>query len=305
MNNLLSICIQTFNRAQVLGGCLENLIPQVQKHSIPIYISDNASTDDTAEVVKIFQGRYPHIFYACNPQNLGPDANTACVLRLSGTRYSWLFGDKYRLVPGAIDMVLDKLKSADYDLLIVNTAHTFDRKNNRTTRKRVRDLAGSKVYHNANQLLAELGWHMTMVSSLICSRSLIEGGQFEKYDGTNFVQIGVIFSYLAGKDISVCWLDDPLVYGAQVAISWTSRTFEIFAKNWVGVIQSLPDFYPDSVKKKCILDHGEKAEVFTLAGFFRLKSQKAFNPGIFKEYQSYFPLISRVPPWLIRLIAVS
>ena len=53
MNELLSICIPTYNRSQYLLQTLEAFLPQVIPHQIPIYVSDNGSTDKTISIITI------------------------------------------------------------------------------------------------------------------------------------------------------------------------------------------------------------------------------------------------------------
>ena len=56
-NKQLSIVIPTYNRADFLDYSLKLHIPIVKKYNICIYISDNASTDNTKEVInKLVKG---------------------------------------------------------------------------------------------------------------------------------------------------------------------------------------------------------------------------------------------------------
>ena len=59
---LLSICIPTYNRAEYLVGALENIISDPAfDERVEIVISDNASTDDTENVVGYFIKLYSNI----------------------------------------------------------------------------------------------------------------------------------------------------------------------------------------------------------------------------------------------------
>ena len=66
MNNLISICIPTYNRESLLKESLVKLISQIREFSIAIYISDNSSSDNTEEVVKELSNNYKYIFYHKN-----------------------------------------------------------------------------------------------------------------------------------------------------------------------------------------------------------------------------------------------
>ena len=55
---LLSICITTYNRANYLGDCLSSIVEQFDNRElidqIEIMISDNASADNTTDIIKGF-----------------------------------------------------------------------------------------------------------------------------------------------------------------------------------------------------------------------------------------------------------
>ena len=75
--SLLSICIPTYNRAKILEVTLKRIIGQINeldnRNLVSLFISDNASTDNTQEVVQRFARQEVHIEYHCNEKNLGPD----------------------------------------------------------------------------------------------------------------------------------------------------------------------------------------------------------------------------------------
>lgn len=59
---LLSLCIPTYNRAEILAQCLERHMEAIDdERDIEIVISDNASTDNTREVVADFIERHGDI----------------------------------------------------------------------------------------------------------------------------------------------------------------------------------------------------------------------------------------------------
>ena len=62
-NSLLTIIIPTYNRCNDLEICLSYVIPQVKqyKDKVHIYISDNASTDNTSNLVQKYINNYPDI----------------------------------------------------------------------------------------------------------------------------------------------------------------------------------------------------------------------------------------------------
>jgi glycosyltransferase involved in cell wall biosynthesis len=72
---LLSICIPTYNRAEYLKKSIESIVCQDEfktKH-VEIVISDNASTDNTGDVVKEYTNKYDNIYYYRNKENIRND----------------------------------------------------------------------------------------------------------------------------------------------------------------------------------------------------------------------------------------
>ena len=79
---LVSVCIPTYNDARFLPQALASILAQSYPH-IEIVVGDDASTDDTADVVARFSDA--RISYLRNERNLGQFTNVnACIRRSSG-----------------------------------------------------------------------------------------------------------------------------------------------------------------------------------------------------------------------------
>lgn len=91
---LLSICVPTFNRAPLLRLLLASLVREAYGlgDRLEIVVSDNASTDDTPDVVASVQADLP-LKYSRNPTNLGVAANIDAVVGLAAGTYCWIVGD--------------------------------------------------------------------------------------------------------------------------------------------------------------------------------------------------------------------
>lgn len=125
MPELLSICIPTFNRTAYLSDLLELLAPELAETPgaadlVRIYISDNASTDDTRELVDRFARRWP-VVYNCNPVNIGADRNFAQMIARAQGAYFWLLGDDELIVRGCLARLLELLKPSAHHLVILKT----------------------------------------------------------------------------------------------------------------------------------------------------------------------------------------
>ena len=78
MNPLLSISIPTWNRAKFLAISLESFLDQmkgINPEKVELFVSDNCSDDNTAEVVKSYIDKGLPITYNKNEENIGASRN--------------------------------------------------------------------------------------------------------------------------------------------------------------------------------------------------------------------------------------
>lgn len=103
----LSICIPTYNRADLLGELLASIVSQIDPKTVEIAISDNGSVDHTQQVVERFIESGANIKYARAETNLGADRNYLNSVRIATGEYCWLFGSDDLMPPGAIFHILN------------------------------------------------------------------------------------------------------------------------------------------------------------------------------------------------------
>ena len=111
---LLSIAIPTFNRASYLSELLVN-IEQTCKEwtdNIEIVISDNASGDNTRQVVDAFMHRSGFsVVYHRNDKNIGVSANLIGLYSLCCGQYFLFIGDDDRLYRYGISCLMQTLRN--------------------------------------------------------------------------------------------------------------------------------------------------------------------------------------------------
>lgn len=113
---LLSICIPTFNRAQYLEECLSSINIDGNTGDVEVVVSDNASTDDTVEVLKAFEGKLP-LRWMVQQENIGAERNFHSLIHFAKGRYCWLLGSDDCLKHDSIPVVLQALQSRSPDIL--------------------------------------------------------------------------------------------------------------------------------------------------------------------------------------------
>jgi glycosyltransferase involved in cell wall biosynthesis len=115
MKPLLSICIPTYNRAHYLKECLDSIVCQFDdenvKDNVEIVVSDNASEDNTQQLLKEYQKKFNNIRYFKNKENLGFDKNVDNVLTLATGKFCWTLSDEEILEKDSLSTVLEIIRS--------------------------------------------------------------------------------------------------------------------------------------------------------------------------------------------------
>ena len=124
-----TIIIPTYNRCEMLKESLEMVLPQVRKwkDDVRLYVSDNASTDDTQELVKHFlQSDSDILQYYRQSENIGGQANFRHAVKNVQSKYVCLIGDDDVVFPNYVETIVSLLKShpdvgmINYNVMSVN-----------------------------------------------------------------------------------------------------------------------------------------------------------------------------------------
>lgn len=174
MENILSICILTYNRAKLLQQCLESLLSQVKLDAeIEVLVSDNASTDNTNFAVKEIQKSYPDLKYYCNNENIGFDGNVvACITRATG-KYIFFMSDDDILLPGTVHKVQEYIKS--YNPSCLSVGHYSFLKDDCSVRGKIFYPSQDKIYESGMEFFdfAGLGFISGLVLRLEYAKQFI------------------------------------------------------------------------------------------------------------------------------------
>jgi glycosyltransferase involved in cell wall biosynthesis len=103
----VTVGIPTRNRAQLLRQAIESVLAQSHR-SFRLVISDNASEDATADVVRAF--RDPRIVYSPVQTNVGRAENFNRLVALADTDFVLLLGDDDKLHPDHLARTLEALE---------------------------------------------------------------------------------------------------------------------------------------------------------------------------------------------------
>lgn len=79
---LVSIILPTYNGEKYVRDTIQSLVSQTYKN-IELVISDDGSTDSTADIIQEYAEKYPFIKVNISPKNLGIAANYNLAVRMA------------------------------------------------------------------------------------------------------------------------------------------------------------------------------------------------------------------------------
>ena len=206
---LLSICIPTYNRADILKKSLESIVSQeefLDGNEVEVVISDNCSSDNTPEVAQDFVKKFGHkIKYFRNKENI-ENRNFALVLSQGNGEFLKICNDTLIYQPNSLKYLLHCVREYQKD-------------------KKVLFFFNSKKDKNINcQSLDDFVTNVSFMSTWIGGFGIWKSdikylSYMEKYANTYLSQVAVLMKMLEQKGGSVlcvqkfCELAHPSVSG--------------------------------------------------------------------------------------------
>jgi glycosyltransferase involved in cell wall biosynthesis len=245
---LLTIAIPTYNRSKFLAellSCLE--IELIGQTLVELLIVDNASPDDTQQVVDEFARRGLAMQYVRNVTNVGPDKNFERCFEMALGRHFLLFGDDDCLVPGALAKIVSLLKTHDPDIMYLSSySFSIDAR----AEFKGDSLGRSyRVLTDPLQFARLVNVMLTFISGIVVNRDHFMELDHEPiacFADTNLVQLGWTLPLLKGPRTLICvW--ERLIAG-RINNSGGYNIAEIFGVKLKNVAERLLPSEPRIVK---------------------------------------------------------
>lgn len=118
-NNLLTVCLITYNQKKYVRQALDSIFAQKTNFNFNVVIADDFSTDGTREIINEFKDKYgDKIDLIFQEKNVGAAQNYIDLLHFPTSKYiAYLEGDDYWTEPLKLQMQVDFLeKNEDYSL---------------------------------------------------------------------------------------------------------------------------------------------------------------------------------------------
>jgi abequosyltransferase len=208
---LLTIAIPTYNRAEYLRQLLDSLLEQVRNESrVEVLISDNASTDDTANLIHEKRRNGSPLTYLANEHNIGPDANFLQCFESAAGKYVWIIGDDDLLLPGAVSQVLEYLSKDEFEIAYVSHIGFAGDPPTKTSPTAG---MGVRIYSDPVPFVKRVHVFMSLISCNIINKdrvAAVEHPPFSTLLDTNLIQLGWTFTALRAHRRSL-YFEQPLV----------------------------------------------------------------------------------------------
>jgi glycosyltransferase involved in cell wall biosynthesis len=277
---LLSIAIPTYNRASFLALTLSRL--QTDMHTLPadsveILISDNASIDDTAQVIAYYIEKGLCIRSVRNQGNIGSDANIAQVFNLAKGRYVLILGDDDILIANTLGLLIAKLQNETFGVVCVKP-FGYDR-----DIKAEHPGGDGKdiVFDTAGAFVAAIASYVTLISACVINKEILGDVDARTYCGGNLVQVHLVLRAALKAQRNL--------YRTRYSVACkrnNSGGYD-FAHVFVEELSKILDLYgPDGMTS----DQVRRFETRMLLGYYPyyLLRQRRDRSGNVKKTYSYF-----------------
>lgn len=218
MSYKLTFCIPVYNRGDYLGETLDSIICQATDE-IQIVVSDNASTDNTKEVVIEAQKKFKNIEYFCWDENQGADINYLKTVELAVGEYCWFLGSDDTIEKHAIQRILREIElgcdiylSSEYLCDLKMKPYTIHHLLDERVEDRVFNFNDDSELYEYFTLAQSQSALFGYLSSIIFKRVKWNKINYDdSYTGTLYSHMFMLYSFIE-YGCKLKYIKEPLVY---------------------------------------------------------------------------------------------
>ena len=292
-NNKLAIAIPTYNRHLILKENLLRMLPELREYNIPVYISDDSDNNYTRDMISEFKIQYDNIQYHKNDPSLGHDKNCLKTLQIPNEEYIWYLGDSQVIKDKGIKVILDLIEKNTFDFILVNAE-------NRNVD------VDSQCYRDANEFFVDLAWHATLTGITIYRKEILFRKDYNKYIGSNFIQLGIILEELLENINALCWLNNKLIYvnRNKAESYWSKEIFKVFSEDWFDFINDLPQEYVWENKLQVLKSHSHNTGIFKFRNYISLRKRNILNLKSYFKFNNKLKLTTTLNIYAVFIVAL-
>lgn len=143
----VSVIIPTYNRARLLPRAINSVLNQTYR-DFELIVVDDASADNTIEVVKQFQEKDDRIKYLKHSEHKGGSGARNTGIKASAGEYIGLLDDDDEWLPGKLEKQMNKLENSSLKVGVVYSGFFYVSEKNGKIVSEVIPLLRGEVYAN-------------------------------------------------------------------------------------------------------------------------------------------------------------
>lgn len=225
----LSICIPTYNRSAVLREALESITVQAaftDTEEIEVVVSDNASTDDTPEVVAEFVSRFPgKVISYRQPVNCWSD-NFHHVMSMGRGQYLKLHNDTLVVRDGALERILEVIRDVAPARPVM-----FMTNGNRVNE----DTKSFETCENLDEFIQSVSYFSTWIGGFGLWRADFELAQPLVGNSSHLAQVGILCDLVANGRPAIVFFGN--YFTSKRDYRGTYNWAEVFGKNYLHILK--------------------------------------------------------------------
>jgi glycosyltransferase involved in cell wall biosynthesis len=165
---LVTIAVPTFNRAALLQGCLAAALNQTYQ-DFEVLVSDNASTDETAQILNNLSD--PRLHFVRQETNIGLLRNLNALLEHARGEFIVFVPDDDRIAPGMLERCIGLTKSEPSIPAIITLCNVFFVVQGQTWRAPGNQRLGTGIWNGAEILYEFLEDRMSVAMCSVMYRT--------------------------------------------------------------------------------------------------------------------------------------
>lgn len=231
---VLSICIPTYTRSECLSECLLSFVSQIGENTqklneVEIIVSDNASTDNTEQIMSEFTKKYPYIHYFRNSENIGFDRNLAQSIEKSSGKYCLTIGDDDAIFENSLMRLLEELRTTNVPFYGLNS-QGFDHNLNKAILSHPNLNIKKDIFYNSlydfvitiEKYSDLVGIFAGMSTQLFLREKWISYSGKSKFYGTQCAHLFILLKVF--KNSSYKQIANPIIKTRSSNVRWNTMT---------------------------------------------------------------------------------
>lgn len=279
MTPILSICIPTYNRADILDRTLKSIVKEEvfrETTDIEIVISDNCSPDNTKEVVEKYLSKFPDKIKYVRQENNIKDKNFATVLSYANGTFAKLHNDTLMVNKGGLAQLVEILKANDDRSVVFFIGVKKDEK------------VSFEKCSNIEMFFDKVSFNATWIGGLCVSSELYKTIENPaRFSSLNFSQIDIITRMLSKNSASLV-IYSPFFEVQCLKKKGGYNVAEVFGHNLLTILYSLKQ---EGLISNTTLEKIKKETLKKVINFYYFDIKKQCNfikSGYFKFLFKYY-----------------